>query len=1798
MAEFDYSTRQAISKRLREQREKRMQKLPEQDRALAQDILFGEYGREQIGRIIEQFYVQKDKKPSQWFVRQETEQGDYAHKELLDAFVPQKYQKSYLYIIDKLNQFPFSRGWQRRTVRTCAYWPQIDWAFRLLETYEKLFYCGDHLEDFIYRRLDEEKMDYIGNNWRFTHNFSLIYAAEIDRGNQAVINALKELILSENNTAYLDREMILGILRSDNRELQKLVCDLLLAARLQEGLRQAICGAMDEGTREAFMALLRVIEDNDLIRYSSVKRSVSVWIGIFNESAVDRVTGKLLEFMGRCLRDESFCREQLKTNDSVAISVALWALGFDEVDNAIRAMMELIDHGTRNQKLTASYYNASLYDTDLKMQAAKKVVLEHTDDLELVAAFMPAFNSKLSDQITCLLYKDSKRRSRNMAEPQKPVLTDYFQNRQEAELQYEKFRSIFERLPKKGVLYDPCIFPWHRVELKPSEIIRRMVFLAYVLEDEGKITEMAALLGELPRDNGYFSERADLLNLLLYRPVNKVQRELLINYMGNAEESTSDRAVELVKKLTLQKEDYRLMEGMLRFKRSKLRNHLLEFLMSQEEEDMEECLKRLLADRSEEKRSAGLDLILRLSASAPETGKANAEGKIKKEQFYSRVRNLAKGIQNPTDKEKILLEKILGEDRDSVSCRKGYGIYNPDAPEQIPPQEEGNDALLQCVTLTEQEIIDKLKKLDAIFKENKDYEYEAANGERQLLSNAYMRRKTEGEDTQGNYYKYLRLEYYPLEQELRDFYEKEIGDYSIFVQIEARIFWVFGDIHQNENANMFYKAVLGKCPFKPLPLQLEYPEQVKTVLRSYHYEFLDRAFLFKAGVQAALELGKVVSRENKIMEYEYIWHTGQAETRSMRVGGLRFINRFMEGLDYWKTDEEFARAFYAAWSFELKCAEDQETPQFHPTVQYYNAGLSGDLSITPIRPYWFLKAYHMGLISRDIMFKAVLNYFDRRYCLYAITQLVKGEYRAGNLPLWKYFFGESMAWQISKQGEELAGRDTWCGKLIQELYDAIIPVILDTELRRGEASTEFSMVIGGISYIRGTEYLIRILMALGNDTLERETWATRSSWGYALKNHTRKEVLCHLLKATYPAQDDNGSILKGRLQGTNIKENRLVEVAMYVPQWIDVIEDYLGWRGLKSGCYYFMAHMDEYFSDEKKAVIARYTPLEAEELRNGAFDIDWFNEVYEKLGEKNFSLLYKGAKYISDGQKHARARKYADAASGKVTTAQLREQITDKRNKDLLMSYGLVPFAKDRERDLLERYHFIQQYAKEAKQFGAQRRVSEAQAAQTALVNLSVHAGFSDVTRLILKMESRLTQEFASYREWHFVEDVEVCLHVDEEGKSAILCRKDGQMLKSVPTRLKNKAYVLEVKEANKKLKEQYSRTRKMMEESMESGEEFTAAEIVSLLENDVVSAILRPLVFVSGESMGFAVWGETAGPDTSLSGQEAAAGPGTSPEGQEAVAGPDMSPEGKEAAEGPDMSLSGQETAEGLILRTWDGRTERLGEEVKLRIAHPLDLYRAGVWHFYQKYLFDHQICQPFRQVFRELYVKMPEELGLRASRMFAGNQIQPGKTVGCLRARRWVADYEEGLQKIYYKENIVARIYAMADWFTPSDAEEPTLEWVEFSDRKTFKVLTIEQVPDLIYSEVMRDVDLAVSVAHAGGVDPETSHSTIEMRRAIVEFNLPLFKLENVTLKDNHALIHGTRGNYNVHLGSGVVHQEGGVMLSILPVHSQKRGKLFLPFVDEDPKTAEIMSKIVLLAEDQKIKDPFILDQIYRGR
>ena len=91
-------------------------------------------------------------------------------------------------------------------------------------------------------------------------------------------------------------------------------------------------------------------------------------------------------------------------------------------------------------------------------------------------------------------------------------------------------------------------------------------------------------------------------------------------------------------------------------------------------------------------------------------------------------------------------------------------------------------------------------------------------------------------------------------------------------------------------------------------------------------------------------------------------------------------------------------------------------------------------------------------------------------------------------------------------------------------------------------------------------------------------------------------------------------------------------------------------------------------------------------------------------------------------------------------------------------------------------------------------------------------------------------------------------------------------------------------------------------------------------------------------------------------------------------------------------------------------------------------------------KDIFDRELKQPFKQVFRELYVKTVDEKGRDKSLRYAGHQVQPSKTVALLKTRRWIIDGQEGLEKVYYKKNIIAKIFALADWFSPADIEAPT--------------------------------------------------------------------------------------------------------------------------------------------------------------
>lgn len=1715
MAQFTYETRKKISDEWVKQTLERAGHLSPREKRI----------------ISEMSYYSVSEKDSDW-ISERLSDGAYQilselyKKELaglVKACVEEPLRDEFYEALDAMNQYQMTAGWYRRSLRSSGYQAFAQKSLLLIRAYARLRFYGKPLELVLTGQIDPELYDHARtDSW----NYAPMLAARIDRGGKegaAIVQAVKDILLGENNTVMISRELISGIVMSRSQELYQVLGDFLLAARLQEGARQAVCETMDAGRPEAFLHLFQVIEDHNLIRYSAVKRAVSTWIGIFDENNVDRITEKLVRLMGQCLRNQEFCEEQLQTNDSIAISCGLWAKGFYNAMDAIEAVQKLVKDGTKNQKMTASYFNNTLQLSRLKMKAAKEVIMTQSDDIELVACFMPGFLEDVFTDLFHLLRDDEKGRHYSFFEikAKKPALKDVtarFESEEEARTIYGKLREILKKLPKKGIDLNPCIFPWYRVTMVPSDLIKRMCLIAWMLQDEACLEEVAPLIPQLGQGETYGAAiRAVAARVILYKPKSPVKKKVLFELLHNPEEYTMRSAFQLVDTMELEPEDYAEIEKNLKYKKG--REGTLAILRKQDAKQLTACIGRLLQTNSEECHMGALDLALELKKNSPEE--------------FQGVKPLLSALSEPTGKEKVLLAELTEESSEAqdILQKKGYGLYDPEANWVIPEITVDAGKAATLFQYTEKDYIRVLEALNTLIEKNTQLEYKTAWGTEMLLGNK-LERTTYAYESQNS----CILDQYPFRELWERFYQEEIRNPQLLLELQ-----LYQQCRQRKElyeTNIgLYKKIFGsglikKPPFKKMIEGLRYGVQVRTVLDVLDQYYVPKELKATWGLVGMAKFLEVIEDRELLFDLKEKRYDGEITLYTMRTVELPVYSQFLAWLDL-----ASAQDWENVFALKFRLEETYGRVKGKEKSLYFYKNKDCYLKLAD-----FVQCYTRGLWDKPLFYKAVLEYLNFSSILGpASTVEQKGSLSSREArPHELYaFFGPGVLepvdgkYRFDDQTAELPAM-----KLAHEIYRDTVPLVLKVELKRGEQPTPFSEGISSIHIVYGIDVMVQILAALGKDTLAR-------GYYYSNSNATdRKRTLSHLLKVCYPRPEETVEDLKKALKGTDITKKRLVELCMYAQQWIPLIEEYLKIPGFQSGCYYFIAHTSEGLDDFTTSMVAKYTPLSPEELRDGAFDIQWFFEAYEKIGEKFFQLLYDAAKYSSNGAACTRARKYADAALGKVEEELLKQEISKKRNKDLLMSLGLLPLSKGekkKEKEMLERYQFIQAFRKESRQFGSQRRASEGRAADLALRNLSVNAGFTDVMRLTLRMESKMVEAFSGYFDWKPLEEaVSVSIQVDEDGKSRMLCKKGEKVVESIPTKYKKSEIVKELQGVNKQLKEQYARTRQMMEQAMEDRSPFKAWELLELRKNPVIKPILEGLVMkvdTPSVIMGF-------------------------------------------------LSEDGLTDCHGTL--------QEVSPDMEMLIAHPYDLYEAGCWHEYQRHLFEKQIRQPFKQVFRELYVKLQEELDKEHSLMFAGNQIQPQRTVGALRSRRWVADYEDGLQKIYYKENIVAQIYAMADWFSPSDIEAPALEWVIFYDRKTFKPKKIQEIPDIVYSEVMRDVDLAVSVAHAGGVDPETSHSTIEMRKAIARCSLELFKIKNVRLEGNHAVIDGKLGQYTIHLGSGVVHQMGNSMLFVVPVHSQHRGRLFLPFVDEDPKTAEIMSKIVLFAEDTKIRDPQILSQI----
>ncbi len=706
--------------------------------------------------------------------------------------------------------------------------------------------------------------------------------------------------------------------------------------------------------------------------------------------------------------------------------------------------------------------------------------------------------------------------------------------------------------------------------------------------------------------------------------------------------------------------------------------------------------------------------------------------------------------------------------------------------------------------------------------------------------------------------------------------------------------------------------------------------------------------------------------------------------------------------------------------------------------------------------------------------------------------------------------------------------------------------VLEVELARGEMPTAATGAALSLRSVIGTASFVRLLQALGGNLFARDR---------AHGDEGRTSTLSHLLRVAYPGATDTPATLADLVRTAGIPERRLVEAAVFAPQWARAIERVLGWDGFAEAVWWLHAHTkDRHWTarGEWAAQVSEWTPLASDDLYDGAVDVAWFARMHARLGAARWDTLYQAAKYTTSGTGHARAKLFADAMLGAVDEAALSARIMAKRNRDAACALGLVPLPRrarerERERVTLARYQTLQAFIRTARGFGAARREGDQKAARIGLENLARTAGYADAQRFQWAMELREAGDLGDGAISVTRGDVTLRLRLDALGQPRLEVERAGRALKQISPQLKKDPEVVRLRERATALTRQLARMRLGLEQAMCREEVFPLGELCRLAAHPVVAPLLDQLVFVAanGGALGHLVAG-------------------------------------------------------GQALRSHDGSDQPLAPDARLRIAHPHDLYLSGAWSQWQRECFTAERIQPFKQVFRELYpLTEAERQDGAVSHRYAGHQIQQRQAMALLAGRGWVASAEDGsARRTFHERRLTASVtFASGGWGTPAEVDGLALDGVVFHTAGDAwgKPVPLAAVPPIIFSEVMRDLDLVVSVAHRGGVDPESSASTMEARATLVREVAASLKLVNVRLQASHALIAGALGEYALHLGSGTVHRLPGGALCIVPVPSQHRGRLFLPFVDDDPKTAEIVAKVVLLARDQEIKDPIILQQLY---
>ncbi|MEO8350341.1 MAG: DUF4132 domain-containing protein [Chthoniobacteraceae bacterium] len=289
----------------------------------------------------------------------------------------------------------------------------------------------------------------------------------------------------------------------------------------------------------------------------------------------------------------------------------------------------------------------------------------------------------------------------------------------------------------------------------------------------------------------------------------------------------------------------------------------------------------------------------------------------------------------------------------------------------------------------------------------------------------------------------------------------------------------------------------------------------------------------------------------------------------------------------------------------------------------------------------------------------------------------------------------------------------------------------------------------------------------------------------------------------------------------------------------------------------------------------------------------------------------------------------------------------------------------------------------------------------------------------------------------------------------------------------------------------------------------------------------------------------------------------------------------------------------------------------------HPIlsDVATITAW---RNWLIARRVSQPTKQAHREVYLLTDAERTTRTySNRFAAHILRQHQFAALAQERGWKYKFHGGFDSantpgIALPEwNLHAEYWVepAGDFTQSGGAIHTCLSTDQVRFLRDAEPLPLADIPPLIFSEIMRDVDLFVGVTSVGN-DPAWADggrgdternawahfsfgdlsATAQTRRDLLERLVPKLKIASrCSFAEKFLVVRGDLRTYKIHLGSGNILMSPNDRYLCIVAGSGKApdDKVFLPF-EGDRTLSVILSKAFLLAADAKITDPTIVQQL----